>query len=131
MKKQGENKMKKIILAVMILAMTVGTVQAKCTDEWTKEDTIMQGLNLGTQYILYKQNREVAEDRNFKFDGLKWRPYNEDVDQFHIAMAVIHTMVSYYIPCKYRTAWQGSTLGLTLISIDDHRAAGVSLGWSF
>jgi hypothetical protein len=123
--------MRKLILALIILFMVMGSAHA--FDTWTTEDTVKEGMFLGLLY-LDKSQLEYAIDHQCRgytqspFVGLQHGD-KDKVQNFFYLSALLHPAIAYVLPRPYRNWWQLSGIVIEAYSVGNNMSAGV--GFSF
>ncbi len=100
--------------------------------EWTAQDTALEVAYLGLHLADWRQTVTIAEDpgRWHEHNPVLGRhPSRAQVNALFIAGAVLHPVVSYLLPRKWRTAWQASGIGLELLCVGNNAWAGIAVTW--
>ena len=82
--------------------------------------------------IDWGQTLDIADnpDRYHEINPLIGRhPSRSKVNAYMAASALIHPVVTYFIPTEYRWYWLGGTLALSTACVVNNNAIGLSLGF--
>jgi len=98
-------------------------------DEWHTEDTYRESAFQVLNIIDWGQTRYIAQHpESFHEVESAWLigkyPDEKRVDIFMAETAVLHGLISYYLPSKYRSAFQYVTIGMKL----NNAIGNVSIG---
>jgi hypothetical protein len=107
------------IILVLILAQPV-----QAADKWTTQDYTLEASFMVFHFIDWRQTRYIAKnpgDYNELNPILGSHPETWEVDAWFVGTALIHPIVTHLLPKKYRTIWQGITIG----------ASAATVGWNF
>ena len=126
--------MRKTILALVLIIILASGVafaagQTSQNNQWTKADMIKEATFVGLLF-LEKCQRNYANEHGGMYVPNPFLGPNRresDVDKFLIASAILHPVISYFLPRQWRDWWQYGTLIIEGTSI----AANMSFGVGF
>jgi len=119
--------MKKIVALVIVFIFLAIPVFA---DDWTREDTYRE---LGWTALLvvdYGQTMNIAQNPD------KFREHNPILDKhpskdavriYMLSAAIIHPVISYYLPPKYRKWWQYISIGVEIGAVGNNFGTGIGV----
>jgi len=112
--------MKLIVLLLILLFPSV----AFSADEWTRSEMAWEAAWQFSHGIDWLQTRYIAEhpdDYSEINPILGDHPSKHEVNVYFAAGAILHPIVSHYLPRKYRRIWQKVTFS----------ASAACVGWNF
>lgn len=118
--------MKRIIGIIGIILVLVTPIHA---GDWTREDTYRELTFQGLLVVDYLQTRTIVRnpDKYFEYNPIIGKhPNQKNVDIYMVSCAIIHPVVSYYLPPKYRKVWQYVTIGIEAGAVGNNLRIGVS-----
>ena len=119
--------MRKIII---ILACLFFISTPAFADNWTREDTYRELTWTALLVVDYGQTMNIARNPD------KFREYNpilgehpsqSSVGLYMLSAAIIHPVISYYLPPKYRKWWQYISIGVELGTVGNNFGAGIGV----
>lgn len=117
-----------IILLSMSYVVNADTISNKYFQPFTTQDKILQGtFTIVTLYDLLQTKEFRGEDRKELNPILGETPSQERVDTLIIGGIVIHGLVTYMLPIKYRVYWQMFFIGAELSTVARNHWIGVRL----
>lgn len=105
---------KRIIIFLLIIILTLLPVVCSGADRWRKEDTARQLIMTAIVTMDYKQTLDITRSPNHteRNPFLGEYPSKKKV-RYLIPLALAgHTAVAYMLPHKYREIWQGVGIGV-------------------
>lgn len=127
------NKMKKIILVIIILFLSP-YCWAWEPDPWTTQDTILQSFAIGTILFDACQTYTFLYTGNYRERGfyetnkiLGMYPSKTRFFTYWGSCVLIHSGVSYILPKPFRTIWQGAWSGIELNYIRHNYSLGIRI----
>lgn len=123
-------------LLFFALALFSVSVQA---DEWTYADTYRETAFQVLHVIDWGQTRYIAEHPDYGINqsgkyhevDSAWligkNPSVIDVDRLMLATAILHPIISYYIPRGWREAFQYLTIGMKLNNVIGNASIGIKV----
>ena len=116
---------------LLVFLLVFGLVKACRTDDWSREDTIRQVVDLGLTAIDWQQTQEIAKHPE-SFHELNpiigSHPTVHGVNNYFLASAIIKTGISYALPSgKWREAWQYITIGSSATLIANNYNIGIRI----
>ena len=122
--------MKAIIILVAILSFLVFAQPSQAADKWTKEDIAWQVGYTALHVIDWGQTRYIAR-HPWKYDELNpilgKHPSVSKVDKYFAITLVGHTVISHFLPRKYRRIWQHVSVGVEAGVVVRNYNAGIRL----
>src|SRR3990172_6461350 len=119
--------MKKIVRIVFIILMLAIPVNA---DNWTREDTYREAAFQGLLVVDYLQTRTIVQnpDKYFEYNPiLSKHPSQQIVDIYMASCAILHPIISYFLPPKSdkwkwinRENWQYISIGIEVGAISNN-----------
>lgn len=114
-------------LAISILCL-LPSLPARA-DSWTKADTALEGSFAALLIADYFQTRQITDD------GMESNPIIGDDGRtcppeiYFPAIALAHFAVARTLPGRWRTLFQGVTIGLEIDTIHTNLEAGYGFTW--
>lgn len=95
--------------------------------DWTKQDTITEGVYLALHAIDYFQTKEIARNPAFKEYNpiLGEHPSSGRINTYFALTAIGHAAISYVLKPKYRRYWQFVTIGIQSYTVCHNYHVGV------
>jgi len=116
--------MKKVLVVVfMLFAIPI------YAGDWTRKDTYRELAWTAMLIVDYGQTMNIARNPE------KYKEYNpilgdhpseSAVNLYMLSVAVIHPVVSYYLPPKYRKIWQYVTIGVEVGAVANSLSVGIT-----
>lgn len=131
--------MKKDIAITLLWLLGLCLVsQHSNANNWRTEDTYAQAAYLTLHVIDWGQTRAMVAG-DCKRDHLCHElnpilgkmPSLKDVDRYFVVTAVVHTVVAYHLPQKWRTRFQYMTIGMQVVVVGHNRANGLGINFRF
>jgi len=119
--------MKKLIITILML-FTV-TVDA---GDWRQEDTYRELAWTAFLVVDYGQTMNIARNpERFKEYNpiLGEHPSQSSVGLYMLSAAIIHPIISYYLPPKYRRIWQYISIGIEAGAVGNNFGAGIGINF--
>ena len=121
--------MKKIIYILMLFSLSITPAIGS---EWSKQDTYRELAWTAILALDYKQTLTIVNDPS-KYEEynplLGKHPSQRKVEIYFASCAIIHPIISYYLPPQYRKWWQYITIGVEAGAIGNSLRAGI--GFAF
>ena len=118
--------MKTLILFIS-LALLIPSL-SYATDEWDKEDIILQSIFTIETLIDWKQTKTFIKEGGVESNPfLGKRPSQGRIDLFIGFSILLHAGVSHLLPKKYRHYWQLIFIGIEAQSIQHNYQTGVRI----
>ncbi len=98
-------------------------------DRWTREDKILQGIQLGVQGIDWLQTREIVDDPYYWETNpyIGEDPTTIDVDRYFIMSAGLGTLVTHILPQEYRKYWLSFRIGVSSNAVIHNYHIGIRI----
>jgi hypothetical protein len=99
---------------------------------WNKEEKALEAAYLTLHVIDWGQTRYVAkhpEEYRERNPILGQHPSTEQVDTYFIATALLHPLVTHYLPRPYRRWWQAISITMGGACVINNASVGVK--WEF
>ncbi len=123
-------KTKRILCITFVLFLSTLNIQA--ADEWRAEDIKLEVLYLGLKTIDWMQTR-YASTRPEQYHEvnplMSKHPSDAEVNQYFLATAIGHVVVTHLLPAKYRKWWQYGFITISSGCIANNINAGIKLKW--
>ena len=105
--------MKKTLLMIIILMMTVQANASEYFQDWSKNDIILQSIFTIVTMIDWKQTKDFRKEDGLEVNPiLGQEPDGETVDTM-IGLAIIsHAIVTWALPEEHREMWQMFWIGM-------------------
>jgi hypothetical protein len=104
---------------LLLLALIVFTpTKSLAADIWSKQDKTLQATYLTLKFIDWRQTRTIAKNPDDYYEMnpiLGKHPSTTEVDIFFASTAILHSIVTHYLPSKYRPWWQGITITIKIV----------------
>ena len=100
-----------LVAAVVLLSGCAGT------NEWSRQDTVLQSLVTASYAIDAIQTSEIQyhddiHEAGFASHFVGNQPSTADTWQYFATVAFTSYVISYYLPPKWRPYWQGAQLAV-------------------
>ena len=119
--------MKKILIIALIFFAT-----PVFASDWTREDTYRELAWTALLVVDYGQTMNIARNPD-KFKEynpiLGEHPSKSSVRLYMLSAAIIHPVISYYLPPKYRKWWQYISIGIEAGAIGNNIGAGIGISF--
>ena len=115
--------MKKIILILVLLPSIAFA-------GWDKQDTARQIVFTSLLALDCGQTLNISKNPDKYYEHnpvLGEHPSKESVITYNLSVAVIHALISYYMPEKYREAWQYISIGVEGSSVIRNFNMGIAV----
>ncbi len=115
------------ILFILILLLPVNTQAA---DKWTKRDTWAEAVWQGLWAVDYLQTRTIAKNpaRYREINPLLTRhPSMIKVDVYFLTLALLHPVITHYLPKKHRPIWQFLSITLSTVAVAKNLSIGIRM----
>jgi len=109
--------------------------------EWSKDDTVMEGVHALSLLADWAQTRTIAQKdkRGHNYHEanpitqkiIGKNPRVQDVDLYMALSLLGHGLISRKLPPKYRKIWQTMTLGGRLQAVMNNDRIGIGFGAKF
>ena len=97
----------KLLLLLAIVVFTPTTSLA--ADSWSTQDKALQATTLTLKFIDWRQTRYIAKNPDDYYEMnpiLGKHPSTTEVDIYFATTAILNTVITHYLPSKYRPWWQ-------------------------
>jgi hypothetical protein len=121
-----KRKVAKLLLVLAILPST-NTLAA---DKWSTQDKSLEATYLVLKFVDWRQTRYIAKnpDKYYEMNPMLGKhPSTKEVDAYFITTAILHPIVSHYLPKKYRTWWQAITITMSGTCVVNNFAVGIKM----
>lgn len=120
--------MKKFIFIILFLP------SISIAGNWTTADTYREATFLTLLVIDYSQTSYVAKHPElYKEDVSKWaigqHPSPETVTTYFSIIAIVHPIISYYLPSSWRSAFQYVTIGEKIPAVIGNASIGIKMSF--
>jgi hypothetical protein len=116
---------------LLLLALIVFTpTKSLATDKWSTQDKTLQATYLTLKFIDWRQTRTIAKNPDDYYEMnpiLGKHPSTTEVDIFFASTAILHSIVTHYLPSKYRPWWQGITITVSGACVINNFAVGIKM----
>ena len=111
------------IVLLMVAILTVCAPPARAADPWSTQDMALQAGYTVLHVIDWGQTLAIARDpRRTELNPiLGTHPNVGRVNTYFAATLAAHTLVTHFLPSRWRPWWQGVTIV----------AEGATVGWNF
>ncbi len=99
-----------------ILILLIFLLPINCYAAWDKNDTFREIAWQGIHLIDWGQTLEAARqpDRYYEMNPILGKhPSVGNVNLYMATSLIVHPMISYFLPKKYRKAWQYISIGIS------------------
>ena len=126
------------LVYIIIILMLLLPVNIQAADKWSTQDIVFETAYQILHFIDWRQTRYIAKSPSSSrkiVDFVDWekkkyvfkypKAYSEKnpilgrhpsvftVDKYFLITAVLHPVVTHYLPKKYRVWWQGITIAIS------------------
>jgi hypothetical protein len=105
---------------------------ARAADPWSKQDIALETLWEGIHLMDWSQTRQIATqpDRYFERNPiLGQHPSKQYVNVYMLSGAVLHPVVTNFLPKKYRPYFQGISIAMSGTCVVNNFSIGLGLKW--
>jgi hypothetical protein len=120
-------KTKLLLLLALIVFTPTNTLAA---DKWSTQDKTMQATYLTLKFIDWRQTRTIAKnpDDYYEMNPILGRhPSTTEVDIYFATTAILNTVITHYLPSKYRPWWQGISITVSGTCVVNNFAVGIKM----
>lgn len=98
-----------IIFVLLLFVPTIGMT----ADKWSKQDKVLEATWLVLQVVDWRQTRQIAQNPYYwEMNPILGRyPSVMKVDIYFLVTAVLHSVITHYLPKKYRALWHTASIG--------------------
>jgi hypothetical protein len=125
-KTDGENTMcvNKIIAVVCLLGLSSHTL---ATDTWSEADKYREATYLTFHTLDWAQTRYISKHSEYYEINpiLGEHPSTQKVDTYFVLTGLGHVAITHYLPSKYRSVWQWSTIALEAALVIHNKRIGI------
>ncbi len=97
--------------------ITISLLLTGCShfDKWTREDKILQGIQLGVQGIDWLQTREIARNDDYYEANpqIGKYPTQWEVDRYFLVSAGLGVLITHLLPQEHRKYWLSFRIGVS------------------
>lgn len=111
-----------LVVAVVLSLLVAGP--ARAADAWSRQDVALQATYAVLHVVDWGQTRYIAghPEEFYEHNPILGRhPSEGEVNAYFAGTLVAHTLVTHFLPAKYRPWWQGVTIAVE----------GAAVGWNF
>jgi len=119
--------MRKVFVSLLVSVLFSMPNITFAENTWTKKDTIYQATFLTVKAIDWLQTKEIARNPRYYEENpiLGKHPKQNTVDIYFLSTAMAHSIIAYYLPEKYRRAWQCIFIGIQAGCVMNNYHTGV------
>jgi hypothetical protein len=120
--------MKRIIVLLIILMLLPNNLIA--ADEWSTRDKSLEATWQVLHFIDWRQTRTIAknpDDCREMNPILGEHPSTTEVDIYMITGAILHPIVTHFLPEKYRPWWLGISIGMSGACVVNNFIVGIRM----
>lgn len=116
--------------AIIITAILLSSASANAADKWSTRD---KGLELSYQilhFIDWRQTRYIAKNPEDYYEMnpvLGKHPSTYKVDAYFIGTAIVHPIITHFLPQKYRPWWQAVTITMSGTCVINNYFVGIKM----
>ena len=98
-------------------------------DEWTKEDKVLQGINLTLHTIDWLQTKEIARNDEYKEENpwLGEYPTVHEVDRYMLTAGIAKVLITHILPQEYRKYMLMFWIGSTSMAVIHNYSIGIRI----
>jgi len=100
------------------------------TDKWTTQDKSLEATWQVLHFIDWRQTRTIAKhpDDYYEMNPILGKhPSTTEVDIYMISGAILHPIITHYLPKKYRPWWQGITIIMSTTCVVNNFIVGIGM----
>ena len=96
-------------------------------DEWTERQAIQQAGFTLLLAVDWAQTRDIQNHPGFQESNpiLGEHPTDKEIDQYFVAAAVGHAVITHFLPTEWRDAWQYTWIGIEANTTVENYRLGV------
>jgi hypothetical protein len=120
-------KTKLLLLLALVVFTPTNTLAA---DKWSTQDKSLEATYQVLHFIDWRQTRYIAKNPDDYYEMnpiLGKHPSTTTVDLYFIAGAILHPIVTHYLPEKYRPWWQGITITMSGTCVVNNFVVGIKM----
>lgn len=124
--------MRLIISMVFVLSLILTTFPntGLAADKWSTQDKTLEATWQALHFIDWRQTRYIAknpDDYREMNPILGNHPSTTEVDIYMLTGAVLHPIVTHFLPEKYRPWWLGISIGMSGACVINNFAVGIRM----
>jgi hypothetical protein len=128
------DSIKPFLWILVVFGLVLGCTSICQADEWRTSDTYREAGFQVLNLIDWGQTRYIAQHPDkFKEVESAWiigeHPSVQTVDNYMLFSAVVHPIVSYYLPHGWRDAWQYITIGGKINATANNATIGIKVSF--
>ncbi len=117
---------------IFILLLFPSAVSAQYFEPFSKQDIWLQSIYTGITVIDWMQTKKLRETGHKEMNPILGSdPDQNTIDSLILTGIVIHGLIAYALPKKYRSYWQMFFIGVEFHTVIDNHKHGIKLSFSF
>lgn len=101
-------------------------------ENFSNEDIILQSIYTGVSLIDWIQTKKLRETEHKELNPILGSdPDQETIDSLILSGIIVHGLIGYILPKKYRSYWQMFFIGVETHTIVDNHNHGVRISFGF
>ena len=120
--------MKYVIMVVLLLSLV--HYDATAADRWSTQDKALEGTYQVLHFVDWRQTRYIAKNPDDYYERnpiLGEHPSTTTVDIYFISTAILHPIITHYLPKEWRPYWQGVTISISGACVINNFAVGIRM----
>ncbi len=122
--------MNRIILIALIIVFSAPAASMSA-DEWSDRDKFLELFSTALRAADWRQTVTISKNPDMYYEKINpilgRHPSTTDVNMWFLTTAIIHPIVTHYLPKKYRPWWQGLFIGMSLYCIGTNLTIGIKM----
>ncbi len=122
-------KLKLALIVVLVLLFFI-PVKGVTADKWSTQDVLLETTFGVLKFIDWRQTRTIAKNPDMRTESnplLGWNPTVATVDKYFLATAVLHLIITHYLPQEHRIWWQGLFITLNGANVAHNFSIGIRM----
>ena len=120
----------KKILVTAVAGILLFSSSAIAADKWSKRDKNLELTYQALKFIDWRQTRYIAKnsDKYYEMNPILGKhPSVDKVDAYFIGTAILHPIITHFLPKEYRPWWQGITITLSGACVINNVIVGIKM----
>ena len=117
---------------LLLLSVTTHAQESVYFTDFNKQDWIMQSTFVFVTCLDWAYTKQFRSEGIYELNPiLGSEPTQEEVDTYMFTGIVAHTLVSYFLPKKYRPYWMGSFIITEVWAVNQSYRIGIRISGDF
>ena len=116
---------------MMVLLLSMAPSYVLAADKWSTQDKALEGTYQVLHFVDWRQTRYIAKNPDDYYEKynklLGEHPSTTEVDIYFISTAILHPIITHYLPKEWRPYWQGITISISGACVVNNFAVGIRM----